>query len=372
MTEARLPIDKSDARSLARVGITDDPSERSGSFVLRDDEPVCSQADADGLELELIEIALQRHDWLRRDHYWKLVDPETDEYTRSLHAMERPQGFFLRVRAGEKVVLPAQTGLFLASEGTTQRVHNIVVLEEGSELHLITGCVLRGGAAGGDHWAVTEAYIGKDAHLVNTMVHSWGPEAEVYPHAGTRVEAGGSYTSNYVSLKPVRKVVSNPRTWLVGAGADVTYNSVIMGAADSVIDTGGEVFLQAPDTAAQILHRGICSQGRIFQRGLVVGEDRCRAHVDCSGLIIDPGEEGFISSVPSLRSRHVDAELSHEASIGKIAPEQVEYLESRGMTESQAIGMIIRGFLDTDIEGLGAELDGQIAEIAALARSAEG
>jgi hypothetical protein len=371
VSDNRLPVGDEDARSLAGVGVTTKTAERSASFILRDDEPVCSQTAVEGLELKLIGDALAEYDWLA-DYFWKLVDPQTDDYTRALAAEERPQGFFLRVRAGEKVVFPAQTGLFMSREGSTQRVHNVIILEDGAELHLITGCVLREGAAGGNHWAATEAWIGRDARLINTMVHSWGPEAEVYPHSGTRIEAGGSFTSNYVSLKPVRRVVSNPKTWLVGAGADVNYNSVILGAAGSHIDTGGEVHLQAPDSAAQILHRGICSGGKIYQRGLVVGEASCQAHVDCSGLILDPGPEGFIASVPALRSRHVDAELSHEASIGKIAPEQVEYLESRGMTERQAVALIIRGFLDTDIEGLGPELDAQIAEIAAMAESAEG
>jgi len=371
VTNNELSVGDEDARSLARVGVTTRTAERSGSFILRDDEPICSRTAVEGLEIENLDVALEKYDWLD-DHYWKLVDPEADEYTRAMAADDRPLGFFLRVRKGEKVVFPAQSGLFMSRDGSTQKVHNIVILEDGAELHLITGCVLKDGAAGGRHLAVTEAYIGEGARLTNTMVHSWGPDAEVFPHSGTRVAAGGSYTSNYVSLKPVRSVISNPKTWLVGTGADVNYNSIILGAVGSLIDTGGEVHLQAPDTSAQVLHRGICSGGRIYQRGLVVGEAGCRAHVDCSGLILDPGENGFITAVPALSARHVDALLSHEASIGKIAPEQVEYLESRGMTEHQAVSMIIRGFLDTDIEGLGPELDGQIAEIAALAESGEG
>jgi len=68
---------------------------------------------------------------------------------------------------------------------------------------------------------------------------------------------------------------------------------------------------------------------------------------------------------------HPDARMSHEASIGKIAPEQVQYLMSKGMEEREAISMLIRGFLGTDVEGLGAELDGQIAKIVEVAGHGE-
>jgi Fe-S cluster assembly scaffold protein SufB len=88
-------------------------------------------------------------------------------------------------------------------------------------------------------------------------------------------------------------------------------------------------------------------------------------------MILDAQEEGFIESIPGLRGLHPEARMSHEASIGRIAPEQVEYLQSRGLDEREAISMIIRGFLGADIVGLGPELDARIAEIAELAGHGE-
>ena len=88
-------------------------------------------------------------------------------------------------------------------------------------------------------------------------------------------------------------------------------------------------------------------------------------------MVLDSGEDGFIEAVPGLRSLHPEARMSHEASIGKIAPEQVAYLQSRGMEEREAISLIIRGFLDADIEGLSPELDARIAEIVELAGHGE-
>jgi hypothetical protein len=88
-------------------------------------------------------------------------------------------------------------------------------------------------------------------------------------------------------------------------------------------------------------------------------------------MVLDAGEDGFIQSVPGLKALHPGARMSHEASIGKIAPEQVEYLQSRGMEERQAISLIIRGFLGGEIVGLSPELDARIAEIAEIAGHGE-
>ena len=115
----------------------------------------------------------------------------------------------------------------------------------------------------------------------------------------------------------------------------------------------------------------MCTGGRIYQRGLLIGNALCRAHVDCAGMVLSAEEEGFIQSIPGLRALHPEARMSHEASIGKIAPEQVAYLQSRGMSEREAISLIIRGFLGEEIVGLSPELDARIAEIVELAGHGE-
>jgi Fe-S cluster assembly scaffold protein SufB len=83
-------------------------------------------------------------------------------------------------------------------------------------------------------------------------------------------------------------------------------------------------------------------------------------------------KQGFIESIPGIKALDEEARLSHEASIGKIVPDQVEYLQSRGLDEHEAISLLIRGFLGANIEGLGAELDDRISEIAELAGHGEG
>ncbi|MCK4581289.1 MAG: SufD family Fe-S cluster assembly protein, partial [Dehalococcoidia bacterium] len=250
-------------------------------------------------------------------------------------------------------------------------VHNVVILEEDAELHLITGCAAGPGVEIGAHFGVSEQYIGKNARLTSTMVHNWGPKMVVRPRSGTIVEEGGTFVSNYVLLRPARSIQSNPRTWLNGKGASAKYLTIALGSQGSTIDTGGEVYLNAEDTSAELAHRALCTGGRIYQQGLLIGNAPCRAHVDCAGMVLRAEEEGFIQSIPGLRALHPEARMSHEASIGKIAPEQIEYLQSRGMEEHETISLIIRGFLGAEIVGLSPELDARIAEIARLAGHGE-
>ena len=365
-------VEPDDAEVMASVGVHVKGEDRSGTYILRDFHPLCAQAQTDGLELLPIADALKEYDWLRERYYWRAVPADLDSYTARCASAPEPQGYFIRVRKGTSVPFPVQACLYIARSDIAQTVHNVVILEEGSELHLITGCATRTGVGSAAHLGVSEHYVGRNASLTSSMVHSWGPEVEVRPRSGTIVEAGGTFVSNYVSLRPARSIQSNPRTWLNGQNASAKYLTIILGSKGSTIDTGGDVYLNGENSSAELVHRAVCTGGRIYQRGLLVGNaPSCRAHVDCAGMILDAGEDGFIEAVPGLRSLHPEARMSHEASIGKIAPEQVAYLQSRGMEEREAVSLIIRGFLDADIEGLSPELDARIAEIAEIAGHGE-
>ncbi len=364
-------VGRADAEVMASLGVHVTGENRSGTYILHDFHPLSLIVKSDQIELLPIAEALEKYDWLSEKYYWKAVPADLDRYTARIASATEPQGYFLRVEKGAKVPFPVQAVLYIARGNIAQRVHNVVILEENAELHLITGCATAPGVEIGAHLGVSEQYIGKNARLTSTMVHNWGPKMMVRPRSGTIVEEGGTFVGNYCSLRPARNVQSEPRAWLNGKGASAKYTTVILGSDGSTIDTGGEVYLNGENTSAELAHRAVCTGGRIYQRGLLIGNTPCRAHVDCAGMILDAGEDGFIHSVPGLRALHPEARMSHEASIGKIAPEQVAYLQSRGMEEREAISLIIRGFLGEEIVGLSPELDARIAEIAEIAGHGE-
>ncbi len=367
----RFDISSQDKALLAEVAVFPEDEARSGTFILKDTVGLCSYSRTEGMELLPIAEALDTFDWVRERYFRRLavspIVPDQPEVT----GTDRLSGYFLWVKKGEHVLFPSQTALCMTGALERQFIHNIIILEEGSSLELITGCIADTRMASGEHVAVTETYIGKNADFTHTMVHSWNPQVRVRPYSVTEVGKGGRYVSNYVSLRPAGVTESNPVTYLNGAGASAKYFSILLGLEGASITVGGDVYLNAPETGAEIAHRAVCTGGKIVQKGMLYGNAACRAHVDCAGMLITPGDEGFIESIPGLRSRHPDARMSHEASIGKIAPRQVHYLMAQGMEEREAVSMIVRGFLDNNIRGLGEELDRRIAEIAELAGHGE-
>ena len=364
-------VEPGDAAAMAAVGITRDRTQRTGSYIQRDFYPLCVIAWSKQIELLPLPIALDRYDWLREKYYWRAVPADLDEITERCAAETEPQGFYIRVKKGAKIEMPVEACLYMSHGDIVQMVHNIVLLEEGSSLNLITGCTMGQGVATGVHLGITENYIGPDAHLSATMVHSWGEDAVVRPRVGTIVARGGRYTDNYCSLQPARTIESHPRIWLNGVKAAAKQMTIVLGSPGSTVDTGGEIYLNGEESSAELAHRAVCTGGRIYQRGTLIGNAKCRAHIDCAGLVLDSGKDGFIQSVPGLQAMHPEAQMSHEASIGRIAPEQVEYLQTRGMDEREAISLLVRGFLGADIFGLGPELDARIAELAELAGHGE-
>jgi hypothetical protein len=252
-------VERTDAKVMASLGVYVTGEDRSGTYILRDFYPLCLVADSDDIELLPIADALKRYDWLREKYYWRAVPADLDEYTVRCASAPEPQGYFVRVKEGAKVPFPIQACLYIAQDGIAQAVHNVVILEEDAELHLITGCATRYGVSNAAHLGVSEYYVGKNARLNSTMVHSWGPEVGVRPRSGTIVEAGGTFVSNYCSLRPARSIQTEPRAWLNGKGASAKYTTVILGSDGSTIDIGGEVYLNAENTSAELAHRAVCT-----------------------------------------------------------------------------------------------------------------
>lgn len=362
-----IHVDTKTSAILSQVGVLMEQQSRSGTFLMQDHQALCSYSVVDGLEIMPIAEAIASIPDFNEKYCWNLIKTDEDQITRTVSSQEEPQGFYLRVKAGQKISYPYQAALYMASANVAQAIHNVVVLEDGAELELITGCLTHPQVQQGLHFAVTETYIGKGAKLSNIMVHSWSQGVIVRPRAATMVDADGVFISQYASLKTGADILSNPKTLLNGKNASANFLSIILAEKGSRVSTGGSVFLNAEGTSAELKHRGVTTGGAIHQGGLMIGNADCKAHVDCSGMVLDPSGIGYIESVPGVRANHTDARLSHEASIGKISPDQVEYLMSRGFLEGEAISLIIRGFLGGEMPWLGEELIAAIQEIADLA-----
>jgi Fe-S cluster assembly scaffold protein SufB len=351
-------LDEDSKKTLLQVGVVPSEEGRSGSFLVLDNAVSHTSLKDKNVELMSTHKALKKYEWLK-DYSWKLVQVDADKYTAKTY-LEDADGYFVRVPAGKKSSMPVQTCLMLDSKKVSQTVHNIIVVEEGATLDIITGCTSRKGVEEGLHMGISEMYVKKGATLNFTMIHNWAEQIGVRPRTVVQVEEGGTYVSNYICLKPVRSVQMYPTVRLEGKGAVTRLNTIAIAHSGSELDLGSRAIFNAPETKAELVSRTITIGGRVIARGeMIANEKGAKGHLECKGLVLGKGSQ---LAIPILDANIDDVELTHEAAVGKIAKDQVEYLMARGLTEEEAVGMIVRGFLDVGIRGIPDELKKEIED----------
>ncbi len=343
-------LPKSYSEDVLRAGVVTSEEGRTGTFFQMNEHVLCARANEKGLEVLSTTEALEKYAWTA-DYLWEAVQPDADRYT-AMTALKPQHGYFIRAERGAKTSFPVQACLFIGQQNFMQRVHNVIIAEEDSELHIITGCTTASDVRSGFHVGVSEFYVKKGAKVTFTMVHNWAPEVDVRPRTGIFVEEGGTFISNYICLRPVKTLQLYPTAWLKGPGARVRFQSILYAQQKSLFDVGSRAVLQAPRTRAEIVSRVVAKDAAtVIARGHLRGEvPEIKGHLECQGLLLSP--TAVIQAIPELDARAENVEMSHEAAVGKIAEEEILYLMTRGLSAEEATATIVRGFLDVNIEGL--------------------
>ncbi len=352
----------SDKKRMLYAGI-DIAKENGGLFMQMNHSGSHCTSKQEGLEIMSIQDALQKYNGLPQ-YYWKALSKDADEYTK-LASKTLHGGYFIRVRKGAKIIEPVQTCLYIKANGLGQSVHNITVVEEGAEVHIISGCATSEDTKKSAHFGISEYYVEKGGKLTFTMVHNWGEDTAVRPRSAGFVGQDASFVSNYILLEKVADLQMYPSLTLTGSGGVARFNSVIVAKPGSYIDTGNRLILDAPNTKGEIIARTLTTGGTIINRSYIGAHHvPAKGHLECKGLILG---QGRIHAIPEIEGTLDGVELSHEAAVGKIAQEEIEYLMSRGLDEEQATSTIVRGFLNVDIKGMPKALqkllDNEIAKL---------
>ncbi|MDP8216240.1 MAG: SufD family Fe-S cluster assembly protein [Candidatus Kaelpia imicola] len=349
-------IAKEDLDNMSLSGLDKNEENRGGSFIQQDNELLISHSLFKGVEILSIEEALDKYPEVRELHgsAFGYLDKEFPKDTEG--------GYFIRVERGKRVELPIQACLYLKKKNFKQRVHNIIIIEEGASAHLITGCAASKATSEAEHLGVSEFYVKKNGYLNFSMIHSWHKDISVKPISAAIVEESGSFISNYVSLRPVKDISMYPTAILKGSGSRASFNSLILSHPGTIQDIGSRVVLKSSNTSAEITSRVVSLGGKVIVRGNLKAEAKdVKAHLECRGLIIN--ECGIIRAVPEIETEFRDVEISHEAAIGKISREEIEYLCSRGFSHEEAQSIIVRGFMDIEILALPDILKREIREL---------
>ncbi|RJS75578.1 SufD family Fe-S cluster assembly protein [Methanophagales archaeon] len=337
-------------QDLLDAGIEPTEKDRAGSFLQRDCSVVFSTVKYPGLELMSTTDALKEHNWLK-DYLWKAVPVDMDKYTAEVE-LEQTHGYFIRSEAGKKVTMPVQSCLFITTNKIGQKVHNIIIAEENSELHIITGCSVSHAVNSALHLGVSEFYVKRGAKITFTMIHNWSRGMEVRPRSAVVIEDDGTFISNYILMTPVKSLQMYPTAYCRGRNARATFQTIVYAPGDTKVDLGSRAVLQGEGSKAEIISRAIATDNaEVIARSDVIGEGaNAKGHIECRGLMLSDTAE--IDSIPELKATRKDLDLSHEAAVGKIAEEGIQYLMARGLSKEEATSVIIRGFLNVDITGL--------------------
>lgn len=346
-----------------KVGIDPKDENRSGTFFHVDQSTIFSKVNEffkGKIELMDTKEALQKYSWLN-DYRWRLVEKEKDEFTKKV-AEDFSGGYFMRILPKAEVIFPLQSCLMITKRDLEQKVHNIIIAEEGAKAHIITSCIQHFTVDKASHIGISEFYVKKGAALNFTMIHNWSEKTLVRPRSAALIEDKGNFVSNYICIRPVRDVQMYPVALCNGQESKVSFNSILYGQKGS-LDIGSKAVLNGKGSKAEMITRTIAKEdSKIIVRGMIEGNHpECKGHLECRGLIID--NESFIQSIPELVARKKGAEITHEAAVGKISEKEISYLMTRRLSREQAVSTIIRGFMDVGIMSLPKSLNEAVKQI---------
>lgn len=289
-------------------------------------------------------------------YFGKIVRANEHKYT-ALHYAVHSGGTFLYVPAGVTVEIPLQSYYRFNAVSAGQFEHTLIVVEEGADLHFIEACSAPKLSVANLHVGCVELVVGKGAHLKFSSVENWsknmynlGTKRAIVAEDGVMEWVTGSFGSKTTMLYPCAV--------LEGDRAQMEYIGVSFAGAGQELDTGAKAIHIGKDTRSHIDMRGLVQQGgKVTSRSMikvVQGAKRAKGYAECRSLILDE-KKSEVEAVPRVAVQDDTAEVAHEASVGRLAEEQLTYLKSRGITEKVARGLLVRGFTEKAAKSLPME-----------------
>lgn len=290
-----------------------------------------------------------------KEHFMNLVKPDDHKFA-ALHAAVWSGGSFVYVPRNAVVEIPLQSYFRLNAPGAGQFEHTLIIVEEGAYLHFIEGCSAPRYNIANLHAGCVELYVGKNATLKYSTVESWSKnmynlntKRAIVAEGGTMEWVAGSFGSHVSMLYPT--------TILSGERAKMEYTGVTFAGAEQDLDTGVKVIHDAPYTSSYIDARSLAkSGGRSTYRSLVYvskNAPHATSFADCKSLMLD--NQSHSDTIPRVKVKNRTASVGHEASIGKISDDQINYLMSRGLARDVAEALIVRGFTNDISKSLPVE-----------------
>ena len=293
-----------------------------------------------------MDTALREYPEMVKRYFGKIIPPNDNKFS-ALNSSAWSGGSFIYVPPGVEVDMPLQAYFRINAENMGQFERTLIIADEGSKVHYIEGCSAPTYTSDSLHSAVVEIIVKPSARVTYTTIQNWSDNVFNLVTKRAYVEAEGhmEWIDGNIGSKLTMKY---PAVVLAGPKASGEVLSVAYAGPNQHQDTGAKMTHAAPETTSKIVSKSISKDGgRTSYRGLVRVEDDaygCKSHVQCDALILD--EDSVSDTYPYMEVGSGDAIIGHEATVSRVADEQLFYLQSRGLTEEQAMGMIVNGFIE--------------------------
>lgn len=292
------------------------------------------------------DTAVKEHPDILKKYFGKVIPPEDNKFA-ALNSAVWSGGSFIYVPPNVKIDLPLQAYFRINAENIGQFERTLIIADEGSEVHYIEGCTAPVYTTESLHSAVVELIAKKDAKIRYTTIQNWSKDVynlvtkRAYAYENARVEWIDGNIGSKLTMK-------YPGVYMLGRNAHAEVVSIAFAGSDQHQDAGAKAVHLAPDTTSRITSKSVSKQsGRTTYRGLLhvaKGATGVKSNVRCDALLLD--ETSRTDTYPYVEVNEEDATISHEASVGKIGEDQIFYLMSRGFSESDALSLIVGGFIE--------------------------
>ncbi len=281
------------------------------------------------------------------EQYFGSVIPVGDNKFASLNTAVWSGGSFVYVPPGVHVDIPLQAYLRINTENMGQFERTLIIADEGSYVHYVEGCTAPIYQSDSLHSAVVEIIVKKNARVRYTTIQNWSNN--VYNLVTKRATAGEGATMEWVDGNIGSKVTMKyPAIYLMGEHARGETLSIAFAGEGQHQDAGAKMVHAAPHTSSSIVSKSVArGGGRTSYRGLVQileGAHHSASNVLCDALLVDQISRS--DTYPYVDVREDDVSMGHEATVSRVSEDQLFYLMSRGMKETEAMAMIVRGFVE--------------------------
>src|ERR1700753_3037 len=279
--------------------------------------------------------------------YFGTVIPSGDNKFSALNSAVWSGGSFIYVPKGVHVDIPLQAYFRINTENMGQFERTLIIVDEDAYVHYVEGCTAPIYSSDSLHSAVVEIIVKKGARCRYTTIQNWSNN--VYNLVTKRAKAEAGATMEWIDGNIGSKVTMKyPAVWMTGEHARGEVLSIAFAGEGQHQDAGSKMVHCAPNTSSTIVSKSVArGGGRTSYRGLVQvqeGAEHSKSSVKCDALLVDTISRS--DTYPYVDIREDDVTMGHEATVSKVSADQLFYLMSRGLTEDEAMAVVVRGFVE--------------------------